>query len=68
MCACLAGEMDSDRVDDELRPLERRRPVALNGGCALGDYVTFVHLALLVADGAVVVGASDRADKAAAGS
>jgi len=68
VCARLAGQMDSDRVDDEPRPLDGRRPVALGGDGAVGDNVTFVHLTLLIVDGAIVVGTGDCPDEAAAGS
>jgi hypothetical protein len=40
--ACLAAQMDSDRVDDELCPLKWRGAVTVDIGCAIGDYVTFV--------------------------
>jgi hypothetical protein len=65
--ACLAGKVDSDRVDDELCPFDGRSSVALGDGCAVGDDVPVVELALLVVDGAVVVGAGGCPDEVAAG-
>jgi hypothetical protein len=62
--ACLAGEMDSDRFDDERCPPDWRRPILVDIGCATCDYVTIVALALVVSGRIVAVDASDSAGEA----
>jgi hypothetical protein len=57
--------MDSYRVDDELCPFDGPSPIPLRGSGALGDDIVFVHLPLLVTDGAIVGGAGDCLDEAA---
>lgn len=67
MGACLADQVDADGVDDELGPLQGGCAVALVGGGAVGDDVTFVQLPVFVAGVTLGVSTQENAGDAAAG-
>lgn len=66
-CACFAGEVDSDAVDDELCPLNGCGAIAIVIDCALGDDVALFYLFSPVSRCAVAVGAGEGAGNAATG-